>query len=202
MSRKKKYQKSNAVQFKISCFGVNIPFQLWSHVITGYSSTESIWRRRDCKDIFLTAQGLPVLLKQRYVWLLCQKINIRFPSAFFSQPPGVLISICKLILSCVQPKHRPYVCAYLKVSSLLYHLFFLFLSVGECRALPCGLFWEPRYTMDPYLVRKFTLPLPTKITPVCWCDNLGKQDHTRQGGQTGATAPLPIPHFTLMSSCI
>lgn len=171
-----KYQKSNAIQFKISCFGVNIPFQLWSHVITGYSSTEYIWRTHDCKDIFLTAQGLPVLLKQRYVWLLCQKINIRFPSAFFFQPPGVLISICKLILSCMQPKHQPLCVCILKVSTFLYHLFLLFLFL--CPALLWGLFWEPCYMMNPYLVRKFTLPLPTKITPVCWCDNLGKQDHT------------------------
>lgn len=43
--------------------------------------------------------------------------------------------------------------------------------------------------------------LPTKISLVCWCDNLRKQDHTRPWGQTAATASR-IPHFSLMSTCI
>lgn len=31
---------------------------------------------------------------------------------------------------------------------------------------------------------------------------LGNRDHTRHRGQSGATASLPIPHLSLMSTCI
>lgn len=97
----------------------------------------------------------------------------------------------------------PTLCVHIpKVSPFLYHFFLSFSVHWGVPSITVGLVWEACCMMNPYLVRKFTLPFPTKITRVCWCDNLEKQDHTHTWGQTGATASLPIPHFSLMSTCI
>lgn len=115
--------------------------QLWSHIIKGYLSGEGQKKPRiyledtnDWKD-----QGLATLFKQHFVWLLCWKINIPFPTTFLFQHPRLLISKCKLILSCVQTKHQPSVFTYLRFPLCIYFCF-LFLSAGERPALLWGLF--------------------------------------------------------------
>lgn len=150
---------------------------------------------------FSTAQGLH--LKQRYVWLLCGEINFRFPTSFLFQPTDFLSAYSRWSCHACGQKHQPHVSAYLKFSPLFSIVYFsLFLSVVESLVLLWDLFGKTCYMMNPYLVRKFTLQLPTKITPECWWDNLGKQDHTREPGRAGATASLNILLFTQLSTYI
>lgn len=57
------------------------------------------------------------------------------------QNPRLVISMHKLILSCLQTKQQPHVSAYLKFSLFLYSsFFFLLLSAGDSLALLGGLF--------------------------------------------------------------
>lgn len=69
-----------------------------------------------------------------------------------------------------------------------------------CPALVWDLFGRMCNMMNPYLVRKFTLLLPTKITPADGT-TLGNRT-TREWGRAGATASLNIPLFRVMSTCV
>lgn len=79
-----------------------------------------------------------MLFKQHFVFMLCWKINIPFPSAFLFQHLRLLISIRKLILSCVQAVHQPSVFAYLRFPlSFLFAFFSCLLGSAQHYSEAC-----------------------------------------------------------------